>query len=449
MIIGPLTEYIGGALSQALPAATVRKTQHHILDSLASMISGSRMAAGEAGKRFVERNPATGPCTVVGLASTTSANQAALANAMSAHADETDDSHAPSLTHPGCAVIPAALAVAEREGRSGRDFLRAVTLGYDIDGRITRALWPDYTVLRTKIHSTHAFGSLWGASAAAAALGGLDPDGIRFHLSYTAQQTAGVKSWLRDVEHVEKAYAFAALGASNGARALDFVQAGWPGVRDVFSGVPNFFDAFGDGCDPSLLVEGLGSRFVIDETNIKRFTVGSPAQAPLQGLVDMMRDEGLDGSRVASVTVTMPGPMAEVVMGRDMPDINMPYLLTCALEDGDVSFAAAHDEDRFHRWKDRGGDARITIVKSDTMEYIRQAIVDVRMEDGTEHRRHETAVRGTPGNPMSTEEVEAKARDLCAPVMGEEATERMIALCRGLESVEDIGVLSAVLASAA
>src|SRR2546430_1992480 len=136
---------------------------------------------------------------------------AALANGMSAHADETDDSHARSLTHPGCGVVPAALAMAERERAGGTALLRAVALGYDIGSRLSLALGAyDF---RDAGHSTHSFGPMFGAAAAAASIAGFDTNQVRHVLSYTAQQASGVSCWARDPHHIEKSFDFGGMPA--------------------------------------------------------------------------------------------------------------------------------------------------------------------------------------------------------------------------------------------
>ena len=94
----------------------------------------------------------------------TSAMNAALANGMFGHADETDDFEPVTKAHPGCAVVPAALAMAEREGRSGNELLRAVALGYDLCCRFLMALGPDH------VRATHR--SAEGTSATFGAVGG-------------------------------------------------------------------------------------------------------------------------------------------------------------------------------------------------------------------------------------------------------------------------------------
>ena len=167
-VIGELTEYMAAALDRPLPIEVVEKAKHHIVDTLAAMVSGSRLKPGVLAISYVRGQGGTPEALIAGSDVLTSAVNAALANGMLAHADETDDSHAPSLTHPGCAIVPAALAMAEREGRDGTALLRAVVLGYDIGCRSTLSLGP--RELNQSFRSSHTMGSLFGAAAAAGAL---------------------------------------------------------------------------------------------------------------------------------------------------------------------------------------------------------------------------------------------------------------------------------------
>src|SRR5688572_1391946 len=127
-----LAEYVAGALARPLPADVDEKTRFHILDTIAAIITGSRLKPGEAAINFIRGQGGTPEAAVLGSSVVTTAINAAMANGMLAHADETDDSHAPSLTHPGCAVVPASFAVAERLRASGEALVRAVALGYDV-----------------------------------------------------------------------------------------------------------------------------------------------------------------------------------------------------------------------------------------------------------------------------------------------------------------------------
>ncbi|HVJ24874.1 MAG TPA: MmgE/PrpD family protein, partial [Burkholderiales bacterium] len=126
-----LSAYIAAAPRKSLPANVVERTKHHVLDTIAAMVSGSRLLPGRKGIAYVKGLGGTKEACVVGSRILTTAVNAAIANGMCAHADETDDSHAPSVMHPGCGIVSAALAVAEKESRSGESLLRAVALGYD------------------------------------------------------------------------------------------------------------------------------------------------------------------------------------------------------------------------------------------------------------------------------------------------------------------------------
>jgi len=443
-----VTEFILGALDRELPDSTAAKTRQHILDTIAAAASGSRLAAGAAGARYAKKHSPAGRCVLIAGADTLSREYAAVANAMAAHADETDDSNEFSRTHPGCSIVPSALAQAVESGRTGRDLVRAVALGYDIGCRVNLALWPKFTTLREVRRSTHAVGGMFGSAAAVAALAGLDEQRTRHLLSYTAQQVSSTTTWRRDTEHVEKAYVFAGHPAHGALFALSLVESGWSGVDDVFDGDPDFLSIAGCDPDPAQLVDELGSRFEIDRTNIKKYPAGSPAQAPVQGLLEILHQHDLTHADIATVSARLPALIADIVRGtRDMPDINLPYLLSAALTDSGLGFGAAHDESRFKEWRRLGGDSRITVVPDSDMEPRRQAIVEVVTRAGSAHSVHVTAVRGTFANPMTSGEVVAKAVDLMAPVFGEARARSISDTVLGLDGPSDLVTLTDQLCS--
>src|SRR5580765_1944885 len=139
-ITGQLARYMVEARSRNLPPEVAREAKHRILDTLAAMVSGARLKPGEMAIRYARAQGGVAEATVVATDLRTTAVNAALANGMFAHADETDDFEPVTKAHPGSAVVPAALAMAEREGRSGTELLSAVTLGYDVCCRFLLAL---------------------------------------------------------------------------------------------------------------------------------------------------------------------------------------------------------------------------------------------------------------------------------------------------------------------
>jgi 2-methylcitrate dehydratase PrpD len=441
-----LATYIAHAAKKPLPKAVVEKTKQHVLDTLAAMVSGSRLLPGVKAISFVKTLGGTKEATVIGSRFVTTAVNAAFANGMLGHADETDDSHAPSLIHPGCGIVPAAWAMGERGHVNGTKLLRAVALGYDIGCRLTMSL--NAYQFREDGHSTHSFGPMFGAAVAAGALAGLNRDQVRHALSYTAQQASGLSCWMRDEEHIEKAFDFGGMPARNGTAAAMMVAHGFTAVEDVFSGERNFFVAYGRNPDPQELVRGLGTTFEVMNTNIKRWSVGSPIQAPLDALLDLIRDDDIRADDIERIVVRVAHQMVNTVNNRTMPDICLQHLCAVMLLDGIVTFESSHDGERMHdptvlnlrgRIELRGDDALSRAMPS------RQGIVEMTLRGGRRLRRHITAVRGTAQNPMTRAEVDEKGFHLLAPILG---VRRARLLCNAiwyLETVKDLRTLRPLL----
>lgn len=435
-VMRQLSVYITAALAGDLPDAVAEKAKHHLLDTLASMVSGAHMPPGKVAIEYVRRQGGIAEATVAGSTLVTNAVNAALANGMTAHADETDDSHLASRSHLGCAVVPAALAMAEKEARSGIDMLKAVVLGYDIGGRLTPALGGD--CFYDAGHSTHSFAPLFGAAAAAGALAGLREDQTRWLMSYSAQQASGVNCWQRDEEHIEKAFDFGGMPARNGVAAATMVQAGCTGLEDVFSGPRNFFFAFApDNARPELLVEALGSRYEITLTNIKKWTVGSPIQAVLDSVQALILEHGLGPDDIAEVVIRMSDKESHVVDNRHIADINCQHLTAVMVLDRTVSFESAHDDGRMSDPAVLAQKAKIRLTPDPDLPR-RQPVIDIRTAGGQVLTHCTTAVRGTPQNPMTGPEVEAKALDLLAGPLGDAKARQLIDRIWHIESVSDI-----------
>ena len=443
-LMSELSAYVARAPRKALPPAVAEKTKHHVLDTLAAMVSGSRLLPGRKAISYVKSLGGAKEACVVGSRMITNAVNAALANGMCAHADETDDSHAASLTHPGCGVVPAALAMAEREGRGGAALLRAVALGYDVGCRLTLSLDP-YR-FREAGHSTHSFGPTFGAAAAAAALAGLKAPQVRHALSYAAQQASGISCWMRDPEHIEKAFDFGGMPARNGVTAAAMAAHGLSGVEDVFSGERSFFVAYPG--EAQALVRGLGETFEILNASIKRWSVGSPIQAPLDSLLALIKDNALKADEVVRVLVRVAHQGANTVDNRDMPDICMQHMCAVMLLDGTVTFKSSHDQKRMRDRRVVSVREKVQLLGDDAMSAAmpsRQGIVELELADGRRLRHHTRAVRGTPDNPMTRAEVDAKSYDLLAPAIGRGRARKLCDAVWNLDEIDDVRSLRPLL----
>jgi len=444
-MMSELTRYMAGAARKALPAAVVEKTKHHVADTLAAILSGSQLEPGSRAIDFVKAQGGAKEACVMGSHVMSSAVHAAFANAMSAHADETDDSHQAGFFHPGCAVVPAAWAMAERRRASGRALLRAVALGYDVGARINMALGG--VKFSHAGHSTHSFGALFGAAAAAGALAGLDARRMQHLLSYTAQQASGVSCWMRDPDHIEKAFDFAGMPARNGVYAAAMVAHGFTGVEDVFSGPIGFWDAYRGSVDTTHVTRELGGTYEIMRSNIKKWSVGSPIQPALDAMEQIIRDHGVRAADVERVRVQVQDSEADIVNDRDMPDICLQHLIAVMLLDGKVTFASSHDTRRMKDRKVQEMRRRIEYLGSAELTRAggRQAIVEVWTCDGRELRHHTPVVAGAWERPLSRRQVDEKCHDLIAEVTGARRARQLLDRVWLLDKVADVSELRPLL----
>jgi 2-methylcitrate dehydratase PrpD len=438
-ITGQLARYMVEARDRSLPPMVARECKHRILDTLAAMVSGARLKPGEMAIRYVRAQGGVPEASVLTTDIRTSAVNAALANGMFGHADETDDFEPVTKAHPGCAVVPAALAMAEREGRSGLELLKAVALGYDLCCRFLLALGPD--LVRATHRSAEGTSATFGSAAAAAAVARLDEKGMRYALSYAAQQVSGIWSWTRDTEHVEKAFDFAGMGARNGVTAAVMVQTGFSGVEDVLDGEHNMLEALSTDPKPHEMIAALGSRYFVTETAIKTFSVGYPIQAPLDAFLTLRREHGLNVGNVERIVVRLPEDGARIVDDRSMPDVNCQYLIAVALLDGTVSFSDSHSHTRMADPQVRAAKERVQLIADRGLmdpSAPRSGLVEVTLRDGRKVSRFTRHPPGTKENPLDAAGLNAKVRGLMAPVLGAERTEALIERVHALEELVDV-----------
>ena len=441
-----LSEYMVKARRQQIPAKVAEKTKHHILDTLAAIISGSRLVPGERAISFIKKQGGVKEATVIGTRIQTSAINAALANAIMAHADETDDSHFLANMHPGSVIVPSALAMAERQGATGQDFLRSVTLGYDIGARVNMVLGAE--TMRKHSYDSHSFGGNFGGAAAAAMYLGFNAGQMREVLSYAAQQTSGIRTWGRDPEHVEKAFVFSGMAARNSITAALMIEDGYTGVDDVFFGNPNYFDIYVDKPKRKELTDQLGKRFEVIRTNIKRWSVGSPPQAAMDATQDLIDTYGFKSNDIDKIEITLTDHGAKTVDNRDMPDICAQHLVAMMFVDGTATFESTHDYKRMKDPRILALRKKTTLKGSMVLEHAkppRQGIVSVTPKKGKKVTSHTKAVHGTADNPMTRAEVETKAYDLIAPILGKVRAKKLITSIWTLEKVKNVRTLKSLL----
>ena len=434
-ITNNLCAFLDEARHAQLDAKTIEKAKHHIVDTIAAMISGTALHVGEKAFKALPSFEGLPEATVFGQSKRYPSYWAAMFNAMLAHADETDDSHETSITHPGCGIVPTAMAMAQREKKGGMDFIRAVCAGYDVGPRITEALGA--MALNNAGTSSHAMGAIFGSGACASVLANFDNAQVRRLLSYLAHESSGLGCWMAEHDHVQKAYVFGAMGAKNAITSVLLVQSGWTGLEEALEGPRTLFQARaqtakGRSMEPPLVLghEILGS-------NIKKWCVGSPAQAPLDCLQALLPSLP-DMDQIKSITVEIRSDEAFIVDNRDMPNICLQHLVALYLVDRKLSFESVHDPKRMTDSIIKEIRSKIQLVASEALMRSggRQALVNSVTNDGQTFRKHVQHVRGTWGDPMPRSEIHEKAKDLLEPVIGAASTERLLASLWNLENLD-------------
>ncbi|MCR2833511.1 MmgE/PrpD family protein [Parerythrobacter lacustris] len=445
-VMPALTKYIASATSHRVPGDIRERARLHILDTLASIIACQSLEAARLGRQYAVAMGGAGESPILASQQTATAIDAVFASAMTAHAAEINDFIPSAYVQPGPAIVSAAMETARSQRRSGSDLIGAIIVGYEIAGRLPKAIGTRNLYMAGL--ANHGVAPTFGTAAAVAPLLGLESNQVNHMLAYCAQMASGSWQWLLDVRHIEKAFVFAGMGARNGMQAAHMARLGFTGVPDSFDNENGWFRwrAFqGEGKNHASLVEGLNERWELSLAAMKRYPVGGPTQPAVRALLDLRQTVRPD--QVESILVAMPGEAATFERA-NMPALNIPYLAAIIMLDGRLDFVDAQSLDRQANDTNAAAFARrVTVVRDAAQEMgegedrTESARVTIVLKNGTSKERYVPYVPGFPTHPLSKSEVEEKARELVVPVLGAEKASRLIALCDSLDAAANIDPL--------
>ena len=425
-----------------LPADVVVDTRRAILDWLGSAMAGALEPPARMAQRVVASLGASAEATVF-AAPRSSAAGAALANGVASHILELDDVHKGSTMHAAAPVIPAALAVAEREHATGRDFMLAVTLGYDAALRVGEAVNPSHY----RFWHPTGTAATFGAAVAAGSLLELDGGRMLDALGSAGTQAAGL--WEFNADGAMSKHLHPGKAAFNGVLAADLAKSGFTGATRILEGDRGFFRATSDDHDASRITDGLGAKWKISENCYKVWACCGHTHTAIDVATDMRtRAQAAD---VASIHIETYGPGYEIVKERNpstpyQAKFSIAYVVAVALLYGGASLDAFADSN----FSPAGvanrdianllGKTTVTIANDLTAKYPAAwpTRVTITLRDGTELRAASDFPVGNPENPVSTEQLEEKFTSLVAPRWGAIAAARAIDVIQSLESIGDM-----------
>jgi 2-methylcitrate dehydratase PrpD len=416
-----LAAFAANLTFEAIPEPVVRRTEDLLVDWFASAVAGKGARPVESITRFAQRmGPVSGPAEVLVSRGSSSAYFAAMANAAASHVVEQDDLHNSSVLHPATVVFPAALALAQTLGSSGKQFLTAAVAGYEVGIRVGEFLGRSHYKV---FHTTGTAGTL-AAAAAAGSLLGLSPLQMQHALGSAGTQAAGLWEFLRtaaDSKQLHTAHAAAA-----GLMAAQLAADGFTGAAQIFEGPQGMGAAMSSDADPEKLTAGLGSRWATAETSFKFHACCRHTHPAADALLQVMQTHQLKPADLAQV-VTHVHQGAIDVLG---PVVNPATVHQSKFSMGTVLALVARFghagllefDQHFNDETTRALCAKVTMVLDPEVDaaYPNRWIgkVTVTTTDGRVLQGRIDEPKGDPGNTLSRAELTAKAQRLAAYSQG-------------------------------
>lgn len=295
-----LARFIQDCDLKELPLEVVERAKLYVMDTLGAMLVGSPVASSRIMAEVVRSLGGHEECTVIGYPFRTSPMMAALANGTLGHAVEIDDDHRTSVLHPGVAVVPAALAMAEHCGAGGRQLLEGVIAGYEVMTRIGDAFLG--TQYHEGFHPTGTCG-VFGAAAAAARIYELKGDKLVAALGIAGTQAAGLEEWKADGSWIKRLHPGKA--AESGVLATLLAAGGYTGPDTIIEGKYGFLKAFSyeRKWDADLITRGLGSEFRGHETSFKPYACCRFSHQLVDVVLQVVSDNRITADTLESATV--------------------------------------------------------------------------------------------------------------------------------------------------
>lgn len=431
-----------------LPPAAVADTRRAVLDWLGSALAGALEPPARMTQRVVATLGQSNDATVFS-AGRASAAGAALANGVASHILELDDVHKGSTLHAAAPIIPAALAVAEREHRSGQAFLLAVALGYDAAFRIGEAVNPSHY----RFWHPTGTAATFGAAVAAGSLLDLDQDAMADALGSAGTQAAGL--WEFNADGTMSKHLHPGKAAMNGVLAADLAREGFTGAGRILEGDRGFFRATSTGFDATRVTDGLGTVWKISENCYKLHSCCGHTHTAIDLALDYRAGPAWKGAAdLRSIEVRTYASGYEIVkeMNPRTPyqaKFSLAYCIAVGLLEGRVGL----DQFGPDRFDDRGVTdpairsllkrIRVTVDPEVTARYPAEwgTRMTFTATNGTVVNLAAAFPRGNPENPVSTAVLETKLRDLVSPRHGLGAAERAIQAVNGLEQCPDMATV--------
>jgi 2-methylcitrate dehydratase PrpD len=427
-----------------ITAEAVDAAKESLLDFLGVAIAGYRnQRLNKLLMDYVLQIDRQEESTILGNAQKVSAPHAALINGTSGHCLDLDDGHRQALGHPGVCVVPAALALGEPIGASGKQILAAIVAGYEIFIRIGKSMNP--ALFSRGFHTTGVCGTL-AAAASAAKILSLDHARTGDTLGIAATQSAGLLIVIHSGQMMKPINAGKA--AYNGVLSAILSQRGANGPQNVLEDKDGFGQAFAGDWEPAVILDELGQRFSITESYRKLYPACRHSHAAIDAALSLIKTGEFSVDQIAEIKVTTYPAALKLTRKTQMPEdepgtrFNLAFAVSLALAKGraglsDFSMASIKDRhirqlfDKVQFISDPSFESR--------EENFRGAQVEITLSDNTVVKHKVLLPTGEPEKPAGSAELEDKFKSCIGDFWTEKKTEKVMQAIRNLEQIENIG----------
>ncbi|MGA7793838.1 MAG: MmgE/PrpD family protein [Candidatus Acidiferrales bacterium] len=422
--------------SKDLSGEVVERAKYLLLDYLGVAIAGSLTESSQPIHRMLARTASHGPCTVIGTASQTTPEFAALANGAAAHSVELDDTHQAGSIHPGVVMFSTAIALSEiHPDIDVGQFVTAVVAGYEVAARLAMALQPK-SHYELGFHPTPTCG-VFGAAVTAAKLLRLSEEQMLSAVGIAGSMAAGSLEFLADGTWTKRLHP--GLAAQNGILAANLASEGFRGPGTILEGRDGFLWAYSRKAKPELVTQDLGQNFEIMRTSIKPHACCRYMQAPIDGLIELATLHDIHPEQVERVEVSVLEagwplvcePQKRKYSPSNVVDaqFSMPYGAAVALTDR----AAGLDQftgESLHSPQIKTLMGKVVLQKDMRIEknFPEEwpAIVQIYLTNGKQFEKYIRFPKGDPENPLTWQELTTKFQSLATRVFPKTRCEEII-----------------------
>ncbi len=431
-------EFTASLNYEGIPERVRTLAKYCFLDWLASVYAGSREEPVRMMLQVVRDMPGKPECTVIPDGSRNISLLAAMINGASSHMVEMDDLHRASIFHPAAPIVPSALAVAEREKRSGRELIAAIVVGYEVGIRVAEMVGTSHYHFW---HTTATCGT-FGAAVAAGKLLSLNPQQIVWALGSAGTQASGLWEFLAESAMSKQLHPGKA--ALNGILAALFAQQGFTGAEQIFEGEKGFCRATSSDYDLHRATDHLGKDYHMEGNSFKFHASCGHTHSALDAALILRNEAGVSPEAIEKVTVKLYSAavdlLANVSLTRPyIAKFHVPFCIATALKFGQVGLEA-FTEERLQNGDLRELMSRVELVSDGTLdeEYPEKwgAIVEILTKDGRLHSRKVEYPKGDPQNPLSRQEFSEKFLGLTEGILPAQKSESLLERILQLEEVE-------------